>query len=83
MKTIDLLAKNCEPAPATADVNPDLTKNVTDALINRIADAVIAKLSTTQNEPQPSGSDPGQVVTETDEGGELEDGHNEPDEVGE
>lgn len=71
MKNIDLLAAACELPKEEPVISPDLKNGVTDALINRIADAVIEKLST-QTTPE---------VIESDNDGGEEDGHIESDKM--
>ena len=50
MKSIDLLSKACEPSTPSGASAAD-TSQITDTVINKIADAVIAKLSSTQQDP--------------------------------
>lgn len=72
MKNIDLLSKQCspDPEPGTAK-EPDVSKLSND-VIDRIAEAVIAKLSAGQGgsdpDPEPD-TDPG---TDPEEGGETD-----------
>lgn len=49
MKTIDALFKTCNPEAATAPQAP-VEPKVNDDLVNRIAEAVIAKLSQAQTD---------------------------------
>ena len=55
MKGIDLLAAAC-PDPATPDTAPQPMPTFTDEQLNKIADAVIAKLQ--QPAPDPAPADP-------------------------
>lgn len=79
MKNIDLLAKACAPAqPSQPGSAPDVSK-LSNEVIDRIADAVIAKLSTSQSsEPDPEpGQDP-ETPDPDPEGGEPDE-HSEPE----
>lgn len=77
MKSIDALAKGIQASqPATTDTAPDLSK-MSDALINKIADVVISKLSSAATPPEPDATDDTQTPEEGGEEGE----HIEPDKV--
>lgn len=80
MKSIDLLAKSCETKQEPVTAEPDLSK-VTDAMIARIADAVIAKLSSgaampdKEERPEPDDKQPSEEGSEEDgntESGEVD-----------
>ena len=78
MKSIDALADSIKTAAPASDPAPDLSK-MSDALVNKIAEAVIAKLSAaTQAEVA---DDPADDKTDVDEGGE-DNADGQPDEVG-
>lgn len=81
MKSISLLANACTPKEQPAQPAADPTA-VTEEVINRIAEAVIAKLSAGQTQPtEAEGSaEPEPQPEEKDEGGE-ESEHGQPDEV--
>lgn len=48
MKSLDALAKTCEPQAAPLS-SPQSNEIVTDELVNRIADAVLSKLTAQQS----------------------------------
>lgn len=75
MKTIDMLAKACAPVEDAQNTGgtPDLSK-LSNEVIDRIADAVITKLSTAQGSQQTDSDPDPESETESDadaEGGEL------------